>query len=120
MVKIKLLTLPGHVISMIYPIKYVEKTCVNASFEDQTEKIGPPQPSSLLARVGIQVRALVERHIFPVLFFTIFNMSHNHQRWTGDKDQLQCPQTDMGDGEDTVIANGGAARLETQQKEMQK
>lgn len=40
-------------------------------------------------------------------------MRHHHQRRTGDKDQLQCPQTDMGDGEDVVIADVGTARLET-------
>lgn len=42
-------------------------------------------------------------------------MSHHYQRRAGDKNQLQRPQTDMGDGEDVVIADVGAARLETQE-----
>uniref|UniRef100_A0A8C3V6A1 Uncharacterized protein n=1 Tax=Catharus ustulatus TaxID=91951 RepID=A0A8C3V6A1_CATUS len=31
--------------------------------------------------------------------------------WCGDKDELQGPQTDVGDGEEVVIADAVAARL---------
>lgn len=105
----------GQVISMIYPVQNIKKRRIESSFEDQTQQIGPPQPPSLLARVGIQVRALVQRHILRILSFAVFNMSHHHQRRAGDKNQLQCPQTDMGDREDVVIADVGTARLETKE-----
>lgn len=106
----------GQVISVVYPVQNVKKWCVESGFEDQTQQIGPPQPASLLAGVGIQVGALVQRHIFGVLAFAEFNVSHHHQRRAGDKNQLQRPQTDVGDWEDVVIADVGAARLETKWK----
>ena len=105
--------LPGQVISMVYPVQNVKKRRVKSSFEDQTQQVGPPQPSSLLARVGVQVGALVQRHIFRVFSLAVFNMSHHHQGRAGDKNQLQRPQADVGDGKDVVIADVGAAGLET-------
>lgn len=98
---------------MVYAVQDVKKRCVESGFEDQTQQIGPPQPPSLLAGVGIQVRALVQCHIFGVFSFAEFNVSHHHQRRAGDKNQLQRPQTDVGDWEDVVIADVGAAGLET-------
>ena len=96
---------------MINPVQDVKECCVESRFEDQTQKVCPPQPPSLLAGVGVQVRAVVQRFIFLVLTLAEFHMSSHHQRRAGDKDQLQRPQTDVGDGEDVVIADIGAARL---------
>lgn len=101
---------------MVYPIQDVKKRRVESSFEDQTQQIGPPQPPSLLARVGVQVRAVVLLHIFLVFSFTVFHVSHHHERRAGDKNELQRPQTDMGDGEDVVIADVGTARLEVSRR----
>lgn len=97
---------------MVYPIEQIQKCRVKSCFEDQTDQIGPPQTASLLAGVGVQVRALVHRHVLTVPLLAVLNMSHHHQRRAGDEDQLQRPQTDVGDGEDAVVANIGAARLE--------
>ena len=47
--------LPGHVISVVYPIQNVEEGGVEARLEDQTQQVGPPQPSSLLPRVAVEV-----------------------------------------------------------------
>lgn len=101
---------------MVYPIQDVKKRRVESSFEDQTQQIGPPQPPSLLARVGVQVRAVVLLHIFLVFSFAVFHVSHHHERRAGDKNELQRPQTDMGDGEDVVIADVGTARLEVSRR----
>lgn len=57
---------------------------------------------------------MVLLHIFGILPFTEFNMSHHDQRWTSDKNQLQSPEANVGDGEDVVIADVGAAGLEKQ------
>uniref|UniRef100_A0A8C6YDC5 Uncharacterized protein n=1 Tax=Naja naja TaxID=35670 RepID=A0A8C6YDC5_NAJNA len=38
-------------------------------------------------------------------------MHDDEQRRAGDKNQLQGPETDMGDGEKMIIANIGATRL---------
>uniref|UniRef100_A0A8B9F2U9 Uncharacterized protein n=1 Tax=Amazona collaria TaxID=241587 RepID=A0A8B9F2U9_9PSIT len=37
---------------------------------------------------------------------------HGHEKgWRGDQDELQSPQTDMGDREEVVVADAVAARL---------
>lgn len=58
--------------------------------------------------------ALVQLGVLPVFFLTVFNMRHDHQRRACDEDQLQRPQTDVGYGEDEVIADVGAAGLQTE------
>lgn len=107
---------PGQIVAMIYPVEDVEEWRVESSLEDQTKQIRPPQSSSLLSWIGIQVRALMQLHILLVLSFTKFYMRYHHQWRAGDKDQLQRPQTDVGDGEDVVVADIGAARLEAKKK----
>lgn len=57
----------------------------------------------------------MQLNIFRILSFAEFNVSHDNQGRAGDKNQLQRPQSDVGDGEDVVIADVGAARLETKE-----
>lgn len=97
---------------MVDPIQNVEERRVKASLKDQTQQIRPPQTPSLLARVGVQVRALVQLHVLLILPFAVLHVSHHHQRRAGDKNQLQRPKTDVGDGEDVVVADVGTARLQ--------
>lgn len=103
---------------MVDPEQNVEKRGVKSSFEDQTQQIRPPQASSLLAWVGVQVGAVVLLHVLLVLAFAEFDVGHHHQRRTGDEDQLERPQADVGDGKDEVIADVGAARLQTEKSQL--
>lgn len=76
---------------MINPVQDVKKAGIKASFEDQAEQVGPPQATSFLARVGIQMGAMVQLHILCILALAEFNMSHHHQRRAGNENELQGP-----------------------------
>lgn len=70
--------LPGQIIAVIYSVENIKKRCIKSGFEDQTQQIGPPQPASLLARVAVEVRAVVQLHVFRIFSFTEFNVSHHY------------------------------------------
>lgn len=56
--------------------------------------------------------AVVQLYVLGILALTEFDMSHHHQRRAGDENELQSPETNVGDGEDVIIADVGTAGLE--------
>ncbi len=49
--------------------------------------------------------------VLAFAFIAVLYVHYHHKRWTGDEDELQGPQSDVGNGEEVVIADVCAARL---------
>lgn len=66
----------------------------------------------LLPGIIIKVRALsVLDPVLAVPFFSVRHVEHDHEGGAGDKNELQGPESDVGDGEVVVVADVGASGL---------
>lgn len=94
-------------------MEQIEEDDLNAQLEEERQEVSPPKATMFPSSVAIKF-GTVFPIFFPVLPFSVLTVGHMHddeQRRTGDKNQLQGPETDMGDGEKMIVANIGATRL---------
>lgn len=101
------------VIAFIDTVQEVHKGGIHNNLEKQGQNIGPPEASTFLASVLVKATAVVAMFeaIFSFPVFSIGHMHHHQERGTSDKNELQSPQANMGNGEEMVKADIVAARL---------
>lgn len=103
----------GEIVTLIDVVEEVDEGGVHGYFEHQSEDVGPPQASALLARVlveAVAVLAILEP-VFPFPVIPVGHVHHHQERGAGDEDELKGPQADMGDREEVVVADVVAPRL---------
>lgn len=103
---------PGQVETVVDVVEDVQEGDLDAGLDEKADQVRPPQSTVLLPRV------VVEPGFFTVLLtvlafalVTVLHVHDDHQRRTGDEDELQSPQSDVGNGEEEVVADVRAARL---------
>lgn len=103
----------GEVIALIDVIQEIHESRIHSHFKNQREDVRPPKTTAFLPGVGVQpLTALAEFDtMLPFTLLTIGHMQHHEERWTGDEDKLQSPQTYVGHREEVVVANVMAAWL---------
>lgn len=69
------------VIALVDVVQEVDKGGIHAYFKDQSEDVGPPQPSSLLAGVLVETAAVIAvlELVFPFTVLSVGYMHHHQQ-----------------------------------------
>lgn len=73
----------GQVKSFIEIVQDAEETSINGCVNYQTKQVGPPDATTLLSWVFIQMFAFLNDDIILILLFTELDMAHHHERWAG-------------------------------------
>ena len=103
----------GHAEAVPERVQQVEEEEFDEELEDEAQQVGPPEAAMLLARVVVELGALVAvlLPVPPLALLAVGHVQDDQQRWACDEDELQGPEADVGDGEELVVADVGAARL---------
>lgn len=106
------LDLPGQLEAVIDVVQQVEKRDLKGGLNEEAHQVSPPQTTMLLARVVVQPSVLAMLgSVFAFPLFPVGHVQHHHEGGTGDEDELESPETNVGDWEEEVVADVGATRL---------
>lgn len=106
------LDFPGQFEAVIDVVEEVEEQHLEGGLGEEAQQVRPPQTAVLLAWVVVQPCVLaVLGFVLALPFFPVGHVQHHHEGGAGDEDQLERPQANVGDGEEVVIADVGAAWL---------
>lgn len=106
------LDLPGQLEAVVDVVEQVQEGDLSGRLDEEADQVGPPETPVLLAWIVVQtlVRAVLGLVLaFPLL--PVGHVQHHHEGRAGDKNQLQCPQANVGDGEVVVVADVSATGL---------
>lgn len=98
---------------LIYVEQQESEHSIHHYLKKQAEEVGPPETPSLLPCVAIE-RGTVFSIFQPMLALTFLSVGHmkRHKKGrAGDKDQLESPESGVGDREVVVIADIVTTRL---------
>lgn len=90
-----------------------DKHSIHRYLKQQAKKVGPPKTPSLLPCVIVQRGTVspVLQLMFALTFFSVGHVERHKKGRAGDKDQLQSPESGVGDGEVVVVADIVTTRL---------
>lgn len=106
------LDFPGQFEAVVDVVEQVEEQHLEGGLGEEAQQVRPPQAAMLLAWVVVQPGILaVLGFVLAFPFFPVGHVQHHHEGGAGDEDQLERPQANVGDGEEVVVADVGAAWL---------
>lgn len=106
------LDLPGQLEAVVDVVEQVEESDLEASFDEETHQVGPPQTAMFLTWVVVKPSVLaVLGLVLAFSLFSVGHMQHHHEGGACDEDELESPEANVGDWEEVIVADVGATRL---------
>lgn len=103
---------PWQVETVVDPMEDVQEGDLDGGLNKKADQVRPPQSTVLLPRVVVELDFITMLHtVLAFAVLTVLHVHDDHQRRTSDEDELQSPQSDVGNGEEVIVADVRAARL---------